>query len=490
MLIRTITLIITFFLGSYIETSADEKNKLNKNSVTFKVTLDSSIKFKPYLMLYENSFHQTSLQTERKDITPVAIGGNSYLFLLKNQLKPMYFSLVYKKGTEIVFLLDSYRFEPGDQINICMDKTPGTGVLKFVFGGETAGKYKCHYELSSVTKSFVKNINADALVNLTPYDIAKLVIKAQLALVDHYKSSLSQPTSDLMKADIKAKALFPLLTNWLSHYRTALKDKDALSQKRLLKEYLDCNKFNLIDGSSAILFQSRYYTKFIMAKVKIDYLVDNHEFNYSGYFNKIKEMPEKLIRDKMMVSFFYLDDNKGGEIFGNLLKEALLTVENDECRNKLSEFKKVSVGNKAFNFSLQDEVGKLVKLSDFKGKIVFIDFWFTGCGACKSYYSEVLSKVERNYEHNAEVKFITICVDLDKKKWLASLKSGMYTSEKALNLFTNGEGNKHEIVRFYNINGYPKPMIIDRNGNILNFKGNLLREAQGLTGEIEKAMKL
>jgi len=490
MILRTITLIAFLFFGLCINTSAYEKNIHNRNSVTFKVTLDSSIKFKPYLMLYENSFHQSSLQTERKEIAPVGSKGNTYLFILKDQLKPLYFSLAYKKGVSVVLLLDSYHFEPADEINISMDKTAANGVFKFIFEGKKAGKYKCQYELSSITKTAVKNINADQPAKTTKYDRAMSAIDAQLELVDKYKSSLSPYSADLMKADIKSKLLFPLLADWLFHYSAAIENKDTLIQSRLLNEYLNYNKFNFINGSADILFQSRYYTRFIMTKIKIDYLVDNREFKYSGYFDKIKHMPDKLIRDKMMVSFFYLDDNQGAEIFDNLLKEALLTVENYECRKKLSEFKKVTVGNKAFNFSLQDITGKIVKLSDYRGKIVFIDFWFTGCGACKSYYSDVLSMVEKIYEHNAEVKFITICVDQDKEKWMSSLKSGIYTSEKAVNLFTNGEGNKHEIVRFYNIKGYPKPMMIDRNGHILKFKGNQLRDTKGLITEIEKAIKL
>lgn len=40
-------------------------------------------------------------------------------------------------------------------------------------------------------------------------------------------------------------------------------------------------------------------------------------------------------------------------------------------------------GALVYNFSYEDAQGNEVQLSDFKGKWVWIDIWFTGCGACQ-----------------------------------------------------------------------------------------------------------
>ncbi len=57
----------------------------------------------------------------------------------------------------------------------------------------------------------------------------------------------------------------------------------------------------------------------------------------------------------------------------------------------------ISVGAPAPDFELRDSTGKLWKLSDLKGKVVFINFWATWCTACKAempHKTELLNKMQ------------------------------------------------------------------------------------------------
>ncbi|HHK7098051.1 TPA: thiol-disulfide oxidoreductase-associated lipoprotein SdbB [Streptococcus pneumoniae] len=61
----------------------------------------------------------------------------------------------------------------------------------------------------------------------------------------------------------------------------------------------------------------------------------------------------------------------------------------------------IAVGKDAPNFTLQSMDGKEVKLSDFKGKKVYLKFWASWCGPCKKSMSELMelaAKPDRDFE--------------------------------------------------------------------------------------------
>jgi cytochrome oxidase Cu insertion factor (SCO1/SenC/PrrC family) len=125
-----------------------------------------------------------------------------------------------------------------------------------------------------------------------------------------------------------------------------------------------------------------------------------------------------------------------------------------------------------FDFQLPDRYGNLIKLSDFRGKVVFIDFWFTGCAGCKLFYANVLRDVKKLFLSNGEVVFMSISIDADKDKWIESLESEEYTDGSAINLYTSGLGSKHTLIKEMEIKSYPSLFVIDRNGNIFNNNPN------------------
>src|SRR5690348_786012 len=45
--------------------------------------------------------------------------------------------------------------------------------------------------------------------------------------------------------------------------------------------------------------------------------------------------------------------------------------------------KEVNVGDMAPDFSIKDETGKEHKLSDYRGNVVFLNFWYTTCVPCR-----------------------------------------------------------------------------------------------------------
>jgi hypothetical protein len=79
-----------------------------------------------------------------------------------------------------------------------------------------------------------------------------------------------------------------------------------------------------------------------------------------------------------------------------------------------------------------------------------------------------LDPVIERYMTSPGIVFVSICTDRSREMWKSSLRSGGYTSEKAINLFTNGFGENHPMIKFYKYDGFPQLLIIDGEGKIVS----------------------
>ncbi|TDQ79305.1 TlpA family protein disulfide reductase [Sphingobacterium yanglingense] len=128
----------------------------------------------------------------------------------------------------------------------------------------------------------------------------------------------------------------------------------------------------------------------------------------------------------------------------------------------------------AYPFELKDKDGKLVRMEDFRGKVVVLDFWFKGCVPCML-LGEPLGQIRKYYQSNPEVVFIDINLDDNVDFWLNSLKNGgtvqkkrrHYTDSLSISVSTAPAGFDHEITKYYKFNGVPTLIIINKKGEIL-----------------------
>ena len=71
-----------------------------------------------------------------------------------------------------------------------------------------------------------------------------------------------------------------------------------------------------------------------------------------------------------------------------------------------------------------EEQARTVTLSDFKGKVVLLDFWATWCGPCREAMPEVQSVWEKYHDKGLEVAAIT---QEERSAVLAFHKDNLYT---------------------------------------------------------------
>ncbi len=148
-------------------------------------------------------------------------------------------------------------------------------------------------------------------------------------------------------------------------------------------------------------------------------------------------------------------------LYERFLKEYPNAKRTQLLKEAYQKAKKVAAGEKAYDFNLEDIDGNSVKLSDFKGKAVFIDFWSTSCGPCRysieNYSTELYEKVKGK---NIEFIFIALEKDIDKVTtyWKKNNIPGIKLIAK----------EKEKILRRkFLIDGIPHNILIDINGRIV-----------------------
>ncbi|HBF05508.1 MAG TPA: hypothetical protein DDW28_05260 [Prevotella sp.] len=130
--------------------------------------------------------------------------------------------------------------------------------------------------------------------------------------------------------------------------------------------------------------------------------------------------------------------------------------------NKVAAIKRIKKGKMAPDFTFSDRDGKGYRLSDMRGKVVYIDCWATWCGPCCKEIPH-LEKVVEKYKGNDKVQFISISIDTNKQAWLNKLKKD--NPAWAQYLMPQEDANK--LMSLMGINGIPRFILLDEKGNVI-----------------------
>ena len=116
-------------------------------------------------------------------------------------------------------------------------------------------------------------------------------------------------------------------------------------------------------------------------------------------------------------------------------------------------------GKRAPDFTLKDYTGKTVRLADYKGKVVFVNFWATWCGPCKY---EIPMFVDLQQRYGAQgLAFLGISVDDPVEE----LKP--FVDQYKMNYPVLVGLGREEVQEAYGpMLGIPVTVVIGRDGNI------------------------
>ena len=129
----------------------------------------------------------------------------------------------------------------------------------------------------------------------------------------------------------------------------------------------------------------------------------------------------------------------------------------------------INVGERAPGFTLKDLEGKSVSLSDYRGKVVIIDFWASWCAPCRSSMPG-LKELHKAYQDQGVVM---IGVSLDRTEAAAAnyLKDNGY--DDVIGLWESVSASQ-TVAHLYGVSGIPHTLVLDRYG-VIRFVDHPLR---------------
>ncbi|MCZ8353672.1 MAG: TlpA disulfide reductase family protein [Cyclobacteriaceae bacterium] len=156
-----------------------------------------------------------------------------------------------------------------------------------------------------------------------------------------------------------------------------------------------------------------------------------------------------LIGTKPSVKIIYNDFKK---IFPQSMYQTVL-------EKHFNKWQKIEAGNIAPDFAGITPTGDTVKLSQLKGKKVYIDVWATWCGPCRQEFPYSI-KLKEKLKNTEDIVFLYVSVDESKTAWEKFLQTD--EAPKGLHIWQP----KPTILEYYLIAGIPRYILIDENGII------------------------
>lgn len=131
---------------------------------------------------------------------------------------------------------------------------------------------------------------------------------------------------------------------------------------------------------------------------------------------------------------------------------------------------------RAYEFVLEDQFGNTHTLEDYKGKVIFLNFWATWCGPCRNEMPDIQKLYEEYAAQGADAEVAVIGV--------AAPETGGETSAEEIAGFLEENGYTYpvlmdhtgEMFSFYGISAFPTTFMIDRQGNVYGYVSGQLTE--------------
>jgi peroxiredoxin len=196
---------------------------------------------------------------------------------------------------------------------------------------------------------------------------------------------------------------------------------------------------------------------------------------------------------------FYVGAGQGiADSLGNLLLRAGIKLAPEDMPKKVftaeeskeappePRVEQIKIGATAPDFTSQTLDGKDVKLSDYRGKVVILDFWATWCGPCMASMPHT-QEVSAHYKDQGVV-VLANCTSDTRKKFESWVKANQAKYPDIVWTHDKAEKSPDRVSRkIFGVGGIPTQFIIDREGKVVDIVVGYMKGEAILDAALAKA---
>lgn len=239
-----------------------------------------------------------------------------------------------------------------------------------------------------------------------------------------------------------------------------IKSEITISKKQIKEYNIDWITINKISGTKTAVIEKDF------EDFKQSFSSDKDWQNL--LFDKLEKIINQYPKHRYsgdLLSEFSNDTILNKEQIGQLYNK--LNVEfQDPYSIKRIVFKafpkyKIKAGDPIYDFILPDKENDLIDTKNFRGQLLFIDFWASWCKPCRAQFPE-LTSINNDFKEKG-LTILGVSLDVKKDNWLKAMEM---EKSKWKNVFDK-EGFSGNLASKYGIFAIPYNVLVDEKGEVI-----------------------
>lgn len=362
---------------------------------------------------------------------------------------------VFHHGQEVSTLY----LQPNDELSLSLDTEQFDETLRYEGKGAENNNF-----MAALALFDEKMANPYQRMLLSPEEFTAFADSSSAAsqqFIDGYKAKIDPALYEMESGKIKY-SIISLKINYPSAHKYYAKT-DSLTLPEGYYDFLS----ELAFDQNQLLNQYQY------TNAILDYVHhlwggrgDGMEATFARLLNGTDSLiSNKEVKGSSLATLFEMyvpnvDIPKADSLF--MQYQAVLPAEKTEkISETLAKLRKLAPGNEVPDFQFYTSTGDSLKLSDFAGKLVYIDLWATWCGPCiaeQPHWETLLEEM-----NGSPVVFLGVSIDDSREPWERMLENRKLGGTQVW--MPGGWGA--EIMSFFVVEGIPRYVLLDAEGKII-----------------------